>query len=126
MTLCGPEVFGADPINIKWQIVRGDTSTMRVEFFENDEETTYDISSWDFVSTAYDIRGDVLDEMNVVVGDGYIDIIAPSEVTSNWGTGYSSVVAELIFDLEVTLDDGTVWTPVVGTIKVIGDVSGSL
>ena len=126
MTLCGPEVFGADPINIKWQIVRGDTSTMRVEFFQNDEETTYDISSWDFVSTASDIRGDVLDEMNVVVGDGYIDIIAPSEVTSNWGTGYSSVVAELIFDLEVTLDDGTVWTPVVGTIKVIGDVSGSL
>ena len=61
MTLCGPEIFGADPIRLKWQVVRGDTATMRVEFFENDEETTYDISEWDFVSTTYDITGDVLD-----------------------------------------------------------------
>lgn len=126
MTLCGPEIFGADPIRIKWQVVRGDTATMRVEFFENDETTAYDISGWDFVSTTYDLRGDVLDELDVVVGSGYVDITAPSSVTESWGTGYSSVVAELVFDLEVTIDDGTVWTPVLGTINVLGDVSGVL
>lgn len=126
MTLCGPEIFGADPIRIKWQVVRGDTATMRVEFFENDETTAYDISGWDFVSTTYDLRGDVLDELDVVVGSGYVDITAPSSVTESWGTGYSSVVAELVFDLEVTIDDGTIWTPVLGTINVLGDVSGVL
>lgn len=126
MTLCGPEIFGADPIRIKWQVVRGDTATMRVEFFENDETTVYDISGWDFVSTTYDLRGDVLDELDITVGSGYVDITAPSSVTESWGTGYSSVVAELVFDLEVTIDDGTIWTPVLGTINVLGDVSGVL
>lgn len=126
MTLCGPEIFGADPIRIKWQVVRGDTATMRVEFFENDETTAYDISGWDFVSTTYDLRGDVLDELDITVGSGYVDITAPSSVTESWGTGYSSVVAELVFDLEVTIDDGTIWTPVLGTINVLGDVSGVL
>lgn len=126
MTLCGPEIFGADPIRLKWQIVRGDTATMRVEFFENDEETAYDISDWDFVSTAYDSKNDFLDELDVIMGIGYVDIVAPSDITSSWGAGYSSVVTELMFDLEVTLTDGTVWTPVVGTVTVLGDVSGTL
>ena len=126
MTLCGPEIFGADPIRLKWQVVRGDTATMRVEFFENDEETTYDISGWDFISTTYDITGDVLDELTVTVGDGYVDIKATPDITEYWGTGYSSVVTELMFDLQVTIDDGTVWTPVIGTINVLGDLSGVL
>jgi hypothetical protein len=126
MTLCGPEIFGADPIRLKWQIVRGDTATMRVEFFENDEETAYNVSDWDFVSTAYDSKNDFLDELDVIIGVGYVDIVAPSDITSSWGAGYSSVVTELMFDLEVTLTDGTVWTPVVGTITVLGDVSGTL
>lgn len=126
MTLCGPEIFGADPIRLKWQVVRGDTATMRVEFFENDEETTYDISGWDFISTTYDITGDVLDELTVTVGDGYVDIKATPDITEYWGTGYSTVVTELMFDLQVTIDDGTVWTPVIGTINVLGDISGVL
>jgi len=31
-----------------------------------------------------------------------------------------------MFDLQVTIDDGTVWTPVIGTINVLGDISGVL
>lgn len=126
MTLCGPEILGADPIRIKWQVVRGDTATIRVEFFENDETTAYDISGWTFLSTTYDSRGDVLDELEVTPGAGYVDIVASSDITANWGIGYSSVVSELMFDLEVTIDDGTVWTPVIGTVVVLGDVSGGL
>jgi hypothetical protein len=121
---CSPEIFGADPANIKWRIVRGDTSPLRVEFFENDEVTPYDTEGWEYSSTTYDFRGDVLDELEVEAGEGFVNITAPAEITSLWGTGYSSVVTELAFDLQVTIDGDTVWTPVIGTITVLGDVTG--
>lgn len=124
-TCCPDEVFGTDPIVIKWHIVRGDTAKLRIQFLEDDEVTAYNTSSWEYASSAYDVRGDVLDELEVVVGSGYIDIVAASDITENWGTGSGSVVAELAFDLEVIIDD-EVWTPIVGTIKVIGDVTGGL
>lgn len=124
MTQCGPESFGADPVNIKWNIVRGDTSPLRVEFYENDEVTFFDTTGWVFASTTYDAKGDVLDELDVVPGDGYVEITAPAEITENWGTGYASVVSELLFDLQVTIDGATIWTPVIGTITVLGDVTG--
>jgi len=120
---CSPEIFGANPASIKWQVVRGDTSSLRIEFFENDEVTPFDISDWDFAATTYDFRGDVLDELEVVSGNGFVDITAPADITGLWGTGYSSTVAELAFDLQVTIDD-MIWTPVIGTITVLGDVTG--
>ncbi len=116
------DIFGADPANIKWRVVRGDSATLRVEFLENDEKTYFDISDWSFASTSYDFRGDVLDELDVVIGEGYVDIKASPEITDFWGSGYTATVAELAFDLQVTIDD-TIWTPVVGTIMVLGDVS---
>lgn len=124
-TCCPDEVFGTDPIVIKWHVVRGDTAKLRIQFLEDDEVTSYNTSSWEYASSAYDARGDVLDELEVVVGSGYIDIVAASDITENWGTGSGSVVAELAFDLEVIIDD-EVWTPIVGAIKVIGDVTGGL
>ena len=51
MSMHGPEVFGADPARIKWQIVRGDTSPLRVEFLEDDEITYFDTSDWSFEAT---------------------------------------------------------------------------
>ena len=117
--------FGQKPINLKWNVTRGDTAKLRVEFLENDESTTFDISDWTFASSSYDTKGDVVDELEIDAGDGYVDIIAPSDITENWGTGFSSVVAELGFDLEVTIDN-EIWTPVVGTIVVSGDITGSL
>lgn len=126
MTMCGPEVFGADPASIKWNIVRGDTSPLRIEFLEDDETTYFDISGWTFKATAYDSKTDILDELEITSGEGYVDIMAPACITSLWGSGYKSVVAELVFDLQVIIDDQTTWTPVIGTISVIGDVTGSL
>lgn len=122
---CPDEYFGSNPIIIKWNVVRGDTAKLRVQFFENDETTLFDTDGWEYSSSAYDPRGDILDELEVEVGNGYIDIVAPSDITENWGTGSGSVVAELAFDLQITIDD-TVWTPVLGTILVIGDVTGGL
>jgi hypothetical protein len=120
------DIFGADPANIKWRVVRGDTATLRVEFLENDEITYFDTEDWSFAATAYDFRGDVLDELEVAVFPGYIDIKASPEITDLWGTGFGSTVAELAFDVQATIDD-MIWTPVIGTITVLGDVTpGSL
>jgi len=126
MTLCGPEVFGADPARIKWQIVRGDTSPLRVEFLEDDEVTYFDTSDWTFEATTYDPQSDALDTLEVTAGSGYVDIMAPASITELWGTGYKSVVTELTFDLQVTIDGETIWTPLIGTISVLGDITGSL
>jgi hypothetical protein len=121
---CGPEIFGADPANIQWTIVRGDTSPLRVEFLQDDETTFYDTSTWSYAASAYDFKGDIIDELEVISGDGYAEIKIPTEISQLWGTGYTRTVAELAFDLQVTIDNETVWTPVIGTIKVLGDVTG--
>lgn len=122
-----PSNFGAKPININWDVVRGDTSELRIEFFNFDEVTRINTTGWVFSSTTYDSRGDVLDRLTTTPGSGYVDIIASSETTSLWGSGFESVVGELAFDLQVTINGTRVWTPILGNIRVFGDVtSGSL
>jgi hypothetical protein len=127
------EKYGASPANIQWSIVRGDSATLKVEFFEDDELTPYDTSEWTYTATSYDSNGDLLDELITTPGNGYVEIFAPASTTENWGgTKYKSVVAELLFDLQVVIEGGsgvnadTVWTPVIGTICVLGDVSPGL
>jgi hypothetical protein len=126
MTLCAPEIFGADPARIKWNIVRGDTSPLRVEFLQDDEVTYFDTSDWTYEATSYDPQSDFLDSLEITPGVGYVDITAPASITQFWGTGFKSVVTELTFDLQVTIDEETIWTPLIGTISVIGDITGSL
>jgi hypothetical protein len=117
-----PESFGNTPAIVKWNVVRGDTARLRVDFLENNETTVFDISEWNFASTTYDNRGDILDSLTVEVENGYVNIIATPEITSFWGTGYNGTVAEIAFDLEVQIGD-IIWTPVLGTIKVAADVT---
>jgi hypothetical protein len=129
--MCSPSIekFGASPANIQWTVVRGDTAEFRVDFFENDEITLFDTDGWSYVATAYDPAGDILDQLDIEAEDGYVVIKAPSSVTENWGNAYKNVVAELIFDLQVTIpasvgeSSDTIWTPVIGRICVLGDVS---
>jgi len=115
--------FGAEPVNIQWKVVRGDTATLRVEFWENDEVTEYDTSLWTYSSTAYDFTNNTSTSLNVTPGVGYVDIVATPEITSDWGIGYRNVTVELAFDLQVTIDESTIWTPVLGTIAVRPDVT---
>jgi hypothetical protein len=119
-----PDIFGADPVQPKWQIVRGDTATMRIEFLQDDEKTYYDTTGWTYRSSTYDLKGSVLNSLQVSHGDGYVEITALPSITSTWGTGYKQISSELLFDIEVTTSDNRVWTPVIGNIVVLSDVSG--
>lgn len=126
--MCSPtvEIHGASPAFIQWKVVRGDTAPLKVEFLYDDEITYYNTSTWTYKATAYDPYGDVLDDLPVIPRTGYVEIKAPHTVTENWGTKYSTVVNELKFDLQVTIKSGgetTVWTPVIGTICVMGDIT---
>ena len=120
------ESYGRKPKTIQWNIVRGDTSSLQIDFFDLDETTYWDTSGWTYSSTAYDSQGDILDELVVTPHSGYAVITASADLTAFWGTKYTPVVAELPFDLQVTIqsDSGpTTWTPVLGTIRVLGDIS---
>lgn len=117
-----PDNFGADPAFIQWKVVRGDTSKIRIEFYQADGVTFYDISSWTFKSSAYDLKDGNFDTLTVTAGSGYVDVIAPATMTKTWGTGQANVVTEKSFDLQVTIAS-EVWTPVIGKITVLADVS---
>ena len=123
--------FGATPASIQWKVVRGDTAQLSVDFFELDETTGFDCTGWTYEATTYDSVGDVLDQL-VVASEGHsVTITAPASLTVNWGSGYKNVVSELPFDLQVNIPavgENTIWTPIIGTITVLGDVTpgGSL
>ena len=131
--MCSPTVekFGATPANIQWTVVRGDSASFTVSLLENDEVTEFDTDGWTYSATAYDPTSDILDELSVSYVGSVITVTASADLTANWGTKYKPVVAELSFDLQATIPDGTstvTWTPVIGTICVLGDVTpvGSL
>jgi hypothetical protein len=131
--MCSPtiEKFGATPANIQWTVVRGDSASFTVSFLENDEITEFDTEGWTFTATAYDPSSDVLDELTVTASGSVITVTAPAAITTNWGSTYKSVVAELSFDLQAVIPDGNstiTFTPVIGTICVLGNVTpgGSL
>jgi hypothetical protein len=120
--------LGAKPAHIQWTVVRGDSASLRVDFLENDESTFFDTEDWEYKATAYDPQGNVLDNLIVDSGTGYAIIYADPAITKNWGTSYNRVVSELPFDLQVNLPADCIeetWTPIVGTICVIGDISPS-
>ena len=116
------EQYGADPKTIQWNVVRGDTASIRIEFLEDDEVTYIDTSGWTYLATALNLLSNESISLDVVVSEGYVDITATPEQTVEWGLGYSTVVAELPFDLQVTTNE-IVWTPVIGTIRVLSDVT---
>lgn len=120
---CPDDFIGAEPAQVKWRVVRGDTATLMVQFLESDETTSYDTSTWTYIATAYEAKDDRYDDLDVEVHPGYIKITASPLVTSTWGVGLKT--AELSFDVQVTIDETTVWTPIIGTISVIGDVTGA-
>jgi hypothetical protein len=131
---CSPQIqkYGADPASVQWKVVRGDTASLEVEFLEADETTPFDTDGWTYKATSYDATGSVLDDLPVTATTGVATITVDPCITEKWGTAYKTVVAELPFDLQITIPavsgEPTVWTPVIGTICVLGDITpgGSL
>lgn len=116
---------GSSPANVTWNVVRGDTATLLVQFFENDEVTPIDTDNWSFAASAFNPRTNTRYTLVTDEGSNAVTISADPATTEEWGTGIAATVAELTYDLEVTMEDGVVWTPVIGTIKVTGDVTGA-
>lgn len=118
------EKYGADPLNIQWSVVRGDTSTLRIEFLENDEVTYSNTTGWSYICTAYNPVNKISYTLTSAPGSGYVDITAPANTTDDWGTGHAPIIAELSFDLQVTKPGSVIWTPIIGTICVLSDITG--
>lgn len=131
----GTQDFGSSPATINWKIVRGDTAKLRVSFLEKNEIDSYDTTGWEYNATAYDPKTDTFHPLTVILVDQYVDIIAAAELTELWGANQkTAIVAELSFDLQVSLPVENnsdpqdpwpeIWTPIIGTITVIADVTG--
>jgi hypothetical protein len=114
--------IGAKPANITWNIVKGDSASILVSFLGKDEVTPYVTSGWEYTSKAYSSRTKTSYTLLTEVLDSSVKISALPEVTSQWGTGSNNKVDELEFDLQIILGPDLIWTPVIGTIKVIKDV----
>lgn len=125
MGKCKSYTVGASPINLKWNVVRGDTAKLVVEFFENDESTYVDTSNWIFQASAYNPLSGLVDELDVSANNGLATIIADPIITEGWGELVFGKVANLKFDLQIINDLGETWTPIVGTICVVGDITGA-
>ena len=122
------QTLGSNPAMINWRVVRGDTAKLRVSFLEKNEIDQYDTTGWQYSATAYDPKTETSYPLTIVLVDEYVDIIANAELTETWGAQQNTaIVAELSFDLQVSFpvedDDPEIWTPIIGNITVIGDVT---
>jgi hypothetical protein len=116
--------IGAEPQNVKWTVVRGDDVAITFEWYEDDGVTAKDTTGWTYLASAYNPKTATKYTLTVSSGAGYVTVSANSAMTAGWGTGSSPIVAELIFDLQVTIS-GEKWTPIIGTIVVRADITGS-
>jgi hypothetical protein len=119
-----PIVIGAEPQTIKWNAVRGDDISATFEWYEDDGVTLKNTTGWTYLASAYDPKTATKYTLTTTAGTGNVAISAASSMTSGWGTGSSAIVAELLFDLQVTIS-GKKWTPIIGTIVVRSDITGS-
>jgi len=116
--------IGSEPSNIKWTIVRGDDASATFNWYEDDGITAKDTTGWTYLASAYDPKTATKYSLTVASSAGYVTVSIPNATSAQWGTGSSSIVAELKFDLQVTISSKK-WTPVIGNIIVYSDITGS-
>lgn len=112
---------GESPAKIVWNMVRGDDSSIEITLLDDDGKPL-DTTGWAYVSKA---RSDSdLYSLAVTSLVNVVTIKASSSITGLWGAGATTnPAAQLPFDLQVTKSDGTKWTPVIGRIVVLPDVT---
>jgi hypothetical protein len=116
--------IGSEPSNIKWTIVRGDDASASFYWYEDDGTTAKNTTGWTYLASAYDPKTATKYALTVTSGTGYVTVSIPNATSATWGTGSSNIVAELKFDLQVTISSKK-WTPVIGSIVVYSDITGS-
>jgi hypothetical protein len=116
--------IGAEPSNIKWTIVRGDDASATFYWYEDDGATAKNTTGWAYLASAYDPKTATKYTLTVASAAGYVTVSIPNAISSSWGTGSANIVAELKFDLQVTISSKK-WTPVIGNIVVYSDITGS-
>lgn len=116
--------IGSEPSNIKWNLVRGDDASATFNWYEDDGVTAKDTTGWTYLASAYDPKTLTKYSLTVSSGAGYVSVTIPNATSALWGTGSANIVAELRFDLQVTISSKK-WTPVIGNIVVYSDISGS-
>ena len=119
-----PISIGAEPQNVKWTIVRGDDASAVFEWYENDGVTPKDTTGWTYLSSAYDAKTSTKYSLTTTAEAGKVTVTIPNATSALWGTGSAAIVAELIFDLQVTINSKK-WTPILGSIVVRSDITGS-
>ncbi len=114
---------GAEPANVVWTLVRGDDAKISFQFLASDGVTPLNVSGWTYSAVAKTSSG-VLESLTVTPGaSSTVTIHATAVKTATWGTSKpGGVPADLSFDLQVTKADTTVWTPLIGTMRVLPDV----
>ena len=119
-----PISLGSEPQNIKWNIVRGDDASAVFEWYEDDGVTLKNTTSWTYAASAYDPKTTTKYTLTCTAGTGNVTVSIPNSMSSTWGTGSAAIVADLIFDLQITINSKK-WTPVIGNIVVRSDITGS-
>ena len=119
-----PILIGAEPQTIKWTVVRGDDASANFEWYEDDGVTLKNTTTWTYAASAYDPKTSTKYSLTCTAGTGSVVVSIPNATSALWGTGSSSIVAELNFDLQVTIASKK-WTPILGTIVVRSDITGS-
>lgn len=116
--------IGSEPENIKWTLVRGDDASAEFEWYENDGVTLKDTTGWTYAASAYDPKTLTKYTLTCTAGTGKVTVEIPNALSATWGTGSAAVVAKLNFDLQITINSKK-WTPIIGTIVVQSDITGS-
>lgn len=91
---CDQETIGADPLYFKWNVVRGDTSSLTFQFLMNDEVTELDMSDWTFVATAFNNKNQTSYDLDVSVTGGNVEVTATAGDSYEifWSSPNSSAV----------------------------------
>ena len=119
-----PTIIGAEPQNVQWNIVRGDDASALFEWYEDDGITLKDTSTWTYAASAYNPKTSTSYSLTCTAGTSNVTISIPNTTSILWGTGSNAIVAELNFDLQITIS-GKKWTPILGKIIVRSDITGS-
>lgn len=112
---------GEAPAKIIWNLVRGDDSSIDITLLA-DDGLPMNTDGWTYFSKAS--YNGTLYSLNTTSVDHVVTIKATANTTALWGEGKTTnPAAQLPFDLEAIRDDGTKWTPVIGRIVVVPDIT---